>query len=498
MLGVAVALAATLAQAQTLEGRLTDGARPLAGVRVFPDRGMRVRPTGFPPVAVTDGEGRFRLDLAPTDDLLILEKSGFQRDMVPVAAWTGERALRRAPAHRVEKVLVVRLSFPDQPEVQSDDALRSVLFGRQPGVASAANHLYEASKGSLELVEGALLHLTDPTHPSPRDDGQREDMCGWVLRQLKGLDLTDFDGVDNSTGALRPDGRPDHLWVIPPGPPRSVTVDPTHLTAVSYLLPLPWEPTRRWGLLFFTEETPLGNIVHEAFHGMGQHRVDDFYRGCDDPHTAGIWDVMDAGQFRGWDALRPKEGPWQAQVGYSPSMPMGWTRAELWYRGRFKATVPTRTLTGRGWTGWIAPLSAAAGEDPQRVLVPDPRRKGRFWELNVRRAWGFDRGRTGDRFGPGHEGLVVARIDPALLTLDGDSKGPVRVMDAHPGTPEPPQPRFPCERWQLDDAAFNQGTGQVAQGADGPLRWEVLEADAAGRMKVRIQLGLTSGREPGR
>ena len=82
---------------------------------------------------------------------------------------------------------------------------------------------------------------------------------------------------------------------------------------------------------------------------------------------------------------------------------------------------------------------------------------------------------------------MVALIDPSLLSPD-EPKGAVRVVDAHPGTPEPPKPRFPCGRWELDDAAFNLGAGENPKGHSGPLSWQVLETDAAGRMKVRLTL----------
>jgi hypothetical protein len=94
---------------------------------------------------------------------------------------------------------------------------------------------------------------------------------------------------------------------------------------------------------------------------------------------------------------------------------------------------------------------------------------------------------VGGRFGPGHEGLIVARIDPSLLSPD-DPRGPMRVVDAHPGSPEPPKPHFPCRRWELDDAAFNLGPGENPRGSAGPLTWSVLETDASGRMRVRVSL----------
>ena len=468
-----------------VRGRVTDLAgQGLGGVRVYPDRLVRVRPRDLPPVAMTDGQGAFCLDLGPGDTVVAVEKSGWQRDLVPVAALGAAVRLGPAPAFRRERALVLRLDFPDEPPLRTDTELRSILFSRRPGEASAANYFYEISKGSLELEEGGLLHLDDASHPRPRKDGQRQELVRWALTQIKGLDLGPYDRVDNATGALQPDGKPDHLWVIPPGPPRSVTSDPAHLTAICYLMPLPWQPSLRWPAVFFTEETPLGNIVHEALHAMGEHRVDDFYLDCDHPLTAGLWDIMDAGQFRGWDAEHKTTFPWQEDTGYSPSQPMGWVRSDLWYRGLFKATVATRVVR-QAWEGWLDPLARAPGTAPQRLVVPDPRRRGAFWELSVRRPWGFDRGRTGNRWGPGYEGLVVARVDPSRLTA-GEPRGPVKVLDAHPHSPEPPRPRYPCGRWELDDAAFNLGEGEVAKGKDGPLQWEVLETDALGRMRVRL------------
>lgn len=477
----------TGAIAGPVRGRVVDRLGGIEGVLVYPDRQPRVGSVAPVPWATTNANGDFSLEIESSDQVVVVAKSGWQRDLVPLGELEQPIRLHPASQHRVERALVVRLDFPDEQGRLSDDALRTLLFGRQPGLASAANYLYEVSKGSLELEEGAILHIQDPEHPRPRNDAQRDAIAEWVLSQLKGVDLRDYDRLDNRTGALKPDGKPDHLWIIPPGPARNVTTDPAHLSASSFLLPLPWKPRDRWGVVFFTEETPLGNIVHELFHAMGEHRVDDLYLDCDHPMTAGIWDLMDAGQYRGWDRVSPKEGPWQGHVGYSPSHPMGWVRAGLWYRGRFKETIKTLTIAKPEWTGWIDPLVRAVGAFPQRLVVPDPRQKGCFWELSLRRPWGFDRGRVGDRWGPGFEGLVVARIDPSLLSVD-EPRGPVHVIDAHPGTPEPPAPRFPCGRWELDDAAFNIGKGENPAGSDGPLAWRVLAVDGAGRLKIRVKL----------
>jgi hypothetical protein len=486
--------------AGTVSGRITDGRHGLPGVRVYPDRVMRVRSQDLPPVAVTDEDGGFTLDLEATDTVVAVEKSGWERDLVPLAELAQPVVLGPAPEYRKESVLVLRLDFPDVKPLRSDAELRRILFSRRPGEASAANYYYEISKGSLELEEGDLLHLDHPGVPNPPNgfpprfmiDTRREDLVRWSLNQIKGLDLTPFDRVDNRSGALGGDGKPDHLWVIPPGPSRTITLDPLHFAAICFMMPLPWKPAVSWPVVFFSEETPLGNIVHEGIHAMGEHAVGDFYMDCGHPHTAGKWDIMDAGQFQGWDRMHPDQGPWQEDTGYSPAQPMGWTRSELWYRGRFRATVRTLTVA-RSWEGWMDPLVRSPRDLPQRLVVPDPRHRGRFWELDVRRPWGFDRGRTGDEWGPGYEGLVVARVDPAF-NIAGQFLGPVRVLQSHTGTPEPHLPRHPCHRWELDDAAFNLGPGEVAAGHDGPLRWEVLAVDRSGRMKVRVELGKAGAR----
>ncbi|HLO67834.1 MAG TPA: hypothetical protein VK188_12495 [Holophaga sp.] len=468
-------------------GRVTDGSRPLAGVRVHPDRVPRVRPARPLPHVLTDAEGRFTLEVEPTDTALVFEKSGRLRDIVPLGGLGRDVVLGPAPAHRREKVVVVRLRWPGEPPLRTDAELRGLLFSREPGAASAANYFYEISKGSLELEEGVLLPLDMAAPPHPRDEDQARAILARTAAALEGFDPAPFDAVDNRTGTPGPDGRPDHLWVVAPGLPGTVTDTPDELQAICILQTLPWKPSVRWPMVLFPDETPLGFIVHEALHAMGEHRVDDFY--ISDPRvlTAGRWDIMDAGMFLGWDAYHPGKGPWQEDTAYSPAQPMGWVRTDLWYHGAFRETVRTLEVQGT-WEGWMDPLPRAPREHPQRLRVPDPRRRGRFWELNVRRPLGFDRGRVAGRGGPGFEGLVVARVDPGLLT-HGEPKGAVRVVDAHPGTREPARPRFPGGRWQLDDAAFNLGPGEVAEGRDGPLRWRVLETDSAGRMRIRVELG---------
>jgi len=487
ILWLALAGIATLAAAP-IQGRVTDGRSGLAGVRVYPDRPPRITPTSPPPVAITDAEGRFHLDLEAGDTVLAVEKDGWRRDLVPVAEWSREILLRPAPEFRQESVFLVRLDFADEPSRVTDGALRDLLFSRRPGQASAANYLYEVSKGGLSLVEGRLLKLRSDDHPKPRHDGQVQAMAAWVLERLRHEPLGDCDRVDNRSGASRPDGKPDHLWIVAPGHPQSVTADDADIKAVSLLMPLPWAPKQRWPLLFLTEEVPLGNIVHEAFHAMGEHRVDDLYLEDGSALTAGIWDLMDGGQYRGWDRSHPDQGPWVEDMGYSPSHPTAWVRSELWYRGHFRSTVTRLSVEGPTWEGWMAPVSRAPGADPQWVTLPDPRKRGRFFSLEVRRPWGFERGRIGGRFGPGYEGLVVACIDPRQLTRHGTPKGPVRVVDAHPGTAQPPTPRLPLRLWELDDAAFNLGPGENPKGRRGPLSWEVLETDARGRMRVRVRL----------
>jgi hypothetical protein len=483
-------LACCAALAAPVSGRITDGAAGLPGVRVYPDRLARVRSRDLPPVALTDADGRFTLDLDPADTVLAVEKSGWRRDLVPLAEFAAPVALRPAAGHHSEKVLAVRLDLPGMTQLRSDDELRAILFSRRPGEASAANYYYEISKGCLELEEGALIHLALPDPPRPLDDRMRVPLIKRVLERLRAqlgdAGLAAFDQVDNGTGALKPDGKPDHLWIIPPGPSRTVTLDPAHFSAITYMMPLPWNAKALWPTVFFSEETPLGNIVHEGVHAMGEQRVGDLYMDGAHPLTAGRWDLMDAGEFQGWDREHTTGFPWQEDSGYSPAHPTAWVRADLWYRGRYRDLVPAVRAEG-DWEGWLDPVERAPGDRPQQLVVPDPRGRGRFWSLEVRRPWGFDRGRTGDRWGAGFEGLVVAAVDPAR-NKPGSFLGPVRVVNAHPGSPEPPMPRYPGGRWQLDGAAFNVGTGENPAGGSGPLTWEVLAADASGALRVRARL----------
>jgi hypothetical protein len=473
-------------RAEGVDGRLLGGGHPLAGARVFPDRPLRVGPASSTPFSVTGEDGRFHLEVAEGDAALVVEKEGWQRDFIPRSEWTRPIQLKPAPQFRREPVAVVRLVPPGAPGGLTDEDLRRFLFSREPGVASAANYLYEVSKGSLLLEEGALLRVDVPASAAA-GEAERERLARLGLEALKGRDLRRLDRVDNRDGSRRPDGRADHVWVLVPGPPGSVTADPAHLKPACLLLKPSWDRRRAWPVVILPEEAPLGNVVHEAFHAMGEHRVDDLYRDCADPETAGIWDLMDAGQYRGWDAYHPRPGPWREDTGYSPSHPGPWVRGGLWYRGRFAATLRTLQWSGKSWTGWLDPAIRAPASAPQRLIVPDPSGDGRFWELWVARPWGFEAGRVGGRTGPGHQGLLVARVDPFYARRRSPGV-PVRILDAHPDSPEPPQPRLPCGRWQLDDAAFNLGAGETARGSDGPFTWEILQTDGAGRLRIRIQL----------
>lgn len=485
-------LSLTTLAAQMLEGRVQDSHGPLEGVRLYLDAPRRALVGG--PLAVrSDAQGVFRLPMPEGRGRLVVEKDGWRRDFVPVTPDMRPLVLDLVPdsGFRRDRVLVVRLTVPGIPSRRGDMDLREILFGRSPGAASATEYVYEATRGRLRLGLGRIVELAYPEKVSGDTEAVRERITLWVLRQLRDLDLKPFDWVDNRTGAPGADGKPDHLWILAPGACRTITGNPAHFYVRSTLQPLPWEPGQRWPVVFLTEETPVGTLVHELLHAQGEHAVDDYYM-PDEPLTAGRWDPMDAGQLAGWDHHHPNRGPWLEDTAYSPSLPMAFTLGERWYRGAFRDLVQVATVSELPWEGWLAPLARAPEAGLQALRVPDPRKPGRFWELSVRRAWGFDAGRTGGRAFP--EGLVVARIDPSLLTTDGDSRGPVRVVDARPGTPEPPKPRYPDGRWELDDAAFQ--VGGVPRGSEGPLAWTVLEEDAQGRMRIRVDAAVEPKKAP--
>ena len=353
------ALLSPLLSAGSVAGRITDGRQGLAGVRVYPDRLPRVSLATDLPVATTDAEGRFHLDLPAEDTVLAVEKEGWRRDLVPATEWGRDVVLHPEPDFRREAVYLVRLDFPDEPSRVSDEALRALLFSRRPGQASAANYLYEVSKGTLLLEEGRLVKLRDPEHPTPRRDEHVSALSRWVLEHLQ-ADWGACDRVDNRSGAPRPDGKPDHLWIVAPGHPQSVTGDETHIKALSLLLP--WRRSRL-PLLFLTEEVPLGNIVHEAFHSMGEHCVDDLYLEDGSALTAGIWDLMDGGQYRGWDRNHPGQGPLGGGHGLQPLPSPG--------LGALRALVPgSLPLPGEAPEPARLPLGRLAGPGQ-----PRPRRR---------------------------------------------------------------------------------------------------------------------------
>ena len=113
---LALSLAATTLFALATEGRVTDGRHGLPGVRVSADRLPRVHPTGQVPTTLTDAEGRFRLELQPSDTVLAVEKDGWRRDLIPAPEWSREIVLRAEPGFHEEAVCLVRLDFPDRSE----------------------------------------------------------------------------------------------------------------------------------------------------------------------------------------------------------------------------------------------------------------------------------------------------------------------------------------------------------------------------------------------
>jgi len=198
-----------------LSGQVTDGQHAVPGVRVFVDEGIRTTRDHhalMPSLRgyswdITGNDGRFSMlgSAEDTHPVLVFEKDGWARDMVPMRnGAVATIVLRPAREYRVEKALVVRLSFADEPVAMPEVELRRLLFNRAPGQASAANYLYEVSKGSLVLEEGAILNFTDPHHTRPRNDDQRADMVRFVLEKLKGQNLLDFDRVSRRRAIQNP------------------------------------------------------------------------------------------------------------------------------------------------------------------------------------------------------------------------------------------------------------------------------------------------------
>ena len=483
-------------------GRVTDGRQGLAGVRVYPDRLVRVRSEDLPPMAITDAEGRFALDLGPGDTVLAVEKSGWQRDLVPLADLAGRWCCARPRPTAGRRCWCCAWTCPASRPLRSDAELRSMLFSRRPGEASAANYYYEISKGSLELEEGALLHLA---HPGPAQPAHRTRPASWWTTSARSWCAGSWSRSrawtsspstrwTTAPGRPGPDGKPDHLWIVPPGPSRTITAGPRATTPPSASScrcpgtrtgtgPSCSSPRRpRWATSSTRACTPW------ASSGWATSTWTTATRS---PPAAGTsWTPASS---RAGTATTRTGFPWQEDTGYSPAQPMGWIRAELWYRGRFRATVSTLRVRGPGRAGWT-PWSGPPGTCPSAWWCPTRGSRGRFWELNVRRPWGFDRGRTGDRWGPGYEGLVVARVDPShMAKVDGlrvtHVPGPGAGAERPPGLRRTARsPATPAAAGSWTGPPTTWGPGRLPPAGTGRCAGRCWRWIAAGRMRVRVTL----------
>jgi M6 family metalloprotease-like protein len=439
----------------------------------------------------SDARGRYRIDAVPAGTHnLAVRAYGLETDFRMNAAVTAGSGLREdfllEPVQvRTEKVVVLLVEFPGLPHdpTHTREYFDRILFGDAVGAPSLRNYVYEISKGRLDIEPGQYVGwMTDPHHPvETLEDSVRDDIVDWALRAADPrIDYAQYDLLHNRDLSPGPDGRVDHVLVIHAGNPRTITGKKTDLNPVCMFNTEHVDGVKTSEQVLVSESAPLGNFAHEFFHDMGDRFVQDLYMGGDPPvSTIGQWGLMSVGMYNPLDSLAP---PYFEHVGHLPAHPMPYTILR-WYHGAL-----AREVLGQART--VAP-----GEHAEVVL--DPQERGgdgtkllripigsnRALHVSVRQPLGFDRGLR-------DKGVVISRIDPALAG-SFQLRGPVRVVDAHPGSPEPPYLHFKHD-YDLDDAAFDLGEGEAPAHEGDGVKIQLLEArpDGSYRLAIDVRKGV--------
>lgn len=469
-------------------GPIGTGTASLTGRVIEPGgasiRGAEVWIDGSPShLALTDDQGAFRIPSLPLGiHTLAVRARGHETDFVPgcIANDTrGVEVVLRPVACRSEKVLVILVDFPDIKAMpgHDHDYFRRILFSGEPGAPSLQNYVHEVSRGRIDLeCAGIVGWLTDTSHPhSTHEDGIRGDVATFALKAANAqVDFRKLDEMDNRTGAPGPDGKVDHVLIVTAGHAKSITgkkddLNPVVVRHTEYL-----DGLRSTQQLLIPEDAPLGNFAHEFFHDMGEMYVQDNYLGGSPPQlTTEVWDLMNVGMY---NPLVKVEQPYFENLGFLPAYPVPWTVRSLWYHGRMAAVVGAQEVLGKGeFTRTLHPWERG-GPLLQRLLVKA--NSTAWFDVTVRMRLGFDRGLTS-------EGVLVSLSDPALAgTMP--LRGPVRVRDATPGSPEPTGVHVK-DRWQLDDAPFLAAPGPD-RFREGPLDLTVLLKHADGSFDLVLKV----------
>ncbi len=451
---------------------------PILNAKVYLD--------GFPQYsASTDVNGQFRIEGVPVSKYnLAVRAYGFETDfrmnvnVVPDETAHVEFLLPSVQVV-VEKVVVILVEFPDlQHKPENGEAyFRKILFSGEIGVPSLRNYFYEISKGRIDVQLGQFVGwLVDENHTRDiLEDSLRDDIADFAIHAASSnVDYRRFDQIGNYDLKQGPDGRVDHIMIIHAGEPKTITakksdLNPTCMFNTEYL-----GDVKSTQQVFISESAPLGNFVHEFFHDMGDRAVQDLYMGGTPPtSTVGQWEVMSVGMYNPLDSLAP---PYFEHVGYLPSYPTPWTM-QRWYHGALKSALGKIQRLSRGDKTelTIHPFETQSEQLKVVTVYLDEKRE---LSIFVRQRLGFDKGLR-------NQGVVITKIDYSLAG-SMNLRGPVRIEDAHPGTPEPSYLHFKYE-YELDDAAFGIGPGETSHYESEGVSIDIKESYADGSYRIAFE-----------
>jgi M6 family metalloprotease-like protein len=511
-----------------LYGRIVDNNKnPIVGAQVFVDVMPEVSGQASH-ISVTDGNGQYKLNDVPVGKVtLAMWKRGYETQYqmnvnVYAGIMTQQDLTSRAVTVSEDYVVLLRAEFknmkfhPDHTAAWADQ----LFFDDTPGRASVRNFYYQLSRGRLDLKKGAnvLVQVADPALQYPHDDSKRDDVVDYVVNASKSLvnyadpKLDRSASWDHAPGA---DGKIDHLVVLTAGMPKSITgsacdMNPVSMVNTEYVTSTIKSPVQA----LLAEYSPLGNIVHEMFHSMGETAVQDLYIGgtCNsanelatDLTTMGKWEAMDIGMYnllrggfsdpRGNNCTAGYKDPCAGQSGNclaakfggQPALPGTWTMSR-WYHKKFWNDGVIQRVTvasGTAQTIRLYPYSTS-GNGAQAIIVPRASNSSQWWTLTNRQPIGTDRGLV-FADAPGQKGIVIDFNDAALAGRMA-LRGPSRVRDSHPGT-VPTYAHYNC-RAAADDAAFN--VGEVSTYTENELDVRLIEEHADGSISLRVGNGVSA------
>lgn len=218
----------------------------------------------------------------------------------------------------VEKILVVRVDFPDQPGQKDMAVFEEAFFGSEVSLKRYYADLTRAYETPLTIIPGdnAMIYPTDgswirlPNNESyygqPDPSGNYPDHLAHLIQMVQSAMLEVIGMVDLTEYDRDGDGELDHLFIVHAGNDEAETGFPNDLwslrfsaaigtydnVAVKSAIVVPENPN--------SSRLPIGTFCHEFFHGFGAPDLYDYeLDGIGGVEPIGIWGLMSPGSFLG-------------------------------------------------------------------------------------------------------------------------------------------------------------------------------------------------------